>query len=171
MIELRKTLTTIHRLLDEQKIPHALIGAMALTCYGSMRATADIDFLIHENDKQTVAELLKTNGFKLDYESEEVLQFSGIGYVDFLIARRPLSQKMILDSRSGGPQNVNFVQPEDLIALKIQAYKNDSQRTLQDKADIQFIIDNVTDLNWEKIKSYADLFNEWESIREIKEKA
>lgn len=168
MIQLRKTLTTIHELLSQSGVQHALIGAMALTCYGSTRATSDIDFLIHENSKNLIKDLLKRNGFKLDHESDEVLQFSGTGFVDFLIARRPLSQQMIMNSRKGGPEGVQFVQPEDFVALKIQAYKNDPQRQLQDKADIKYIFDNIVDLDWDKIKSYADLFGEWEAMLAIK---
>jgi hypothetical protein len=57
-----------------------------------------------------------------------------------------------------------------LIGLKIQAYKNDSSREFQDKADIQFLIKTQADLNWDLIKSYADLFEEWEVINEIKAK-
>ena len=36
--------------------------------------------------------LFLNNGFNLDYESEEVLQFSGMGYGNVLLARRPISQ-------------------------------------------------------------------------------
>ena len=63
------------------------------------------------------------------------------------------------------PINILIVDDHPFI---IQAYKNAPHRALQDKADIQFIISQVSDLNWDKIKSYADLFNEWEVICEIK---
>ena len=49
-------------------------------------------------------------------------------------------------------------------------YINDSTREFQDKADIQFLIDSQEDLDWNLIKKYADLFNEWEVINEIKQK-
>ncbi len=54
MLFLRKTLRTIHELLENSQIPHALIGGFALACYGSTRATSDIDFLIHEDHKNKV---------------------------------------------------------------------------------------------------------------------
>lgn len=171
MIYLRQTLKTVHQALSEKNIPHSLIGGFALSCYGSTRATSDIDFLIHENDRKDVEQVLLSSGFKLDHQTEEVMQFSGIGFVDFLIARRPLSQKMILDSNRGGPENVSYVKPEDFIALKIQAYKNNSSRRLQDQADIQFIVKNVPGLDFNKIKEYADMFGEWEVILAIRNKA
>lgn len=58
----------------------------------------------------------------------------------------------------------------DLIGLKIQAYKNDPSRELQDKADIQFLFQNNQSLDLIKIEKYAKLFNQWESILELKSK-
>ena len=62
------------------------------------------------------------------------------------------------------------VKLEDLIALKIQAYVNDSTREYQDKADIQALLKNNPDANYDIIKTYADLFNQWQTIEEIKKK-
>jgi hypothetical protein len=59
---------------------------------------------------------------------------------------------------------------EDLIGLKIQAYMNEPSREHQDKADIQFLIENVEEIDWSRVKSYADLFNQWEVVNEIKNK-
>ena len=36
--------------------------------------------------------------------------------------------------------NIYILKPEDIIGLKIQAYKNDAARELQDKADIQKLL-------------------------------
>jgi hypothetical protein len=121
-----------------------------------------------ESDKERALKLLLDNGFQLVNESAEVLQFSGLGYVDLLIARRPISKEILKLSNVGGPEGINFVRAEDLIGLKIQAYKNDKSREFQDKADIQFLISTLNDLDWDLIKKYADLFAEWEVISEIK---
>jgi hypothetical protein len=170
MMNLRATLKLAHSLLEENNIPHALIGGLALACYGSTRATVDLDLLVREENKQKVIALLVKNGFSLVNESQEVLQFSGLGYVDVLLARRPISQKILEEANSGGPEGIRFVKSEDLIGLKIQAYCNDVSRELQDKADIQFLLENVSDLDWARIKDYADLFNQWEAINDIKNK-
>jgi hypothetical protein len=170
MMNLRATLKLAHSLLDQNKIPHALIGGLALACYGSTRATVDLDILIREEHKDKMKALFLNNGFNLAYESEEVLQFSGMGYVDVLLARRPISQKILREANTNGPEGINFVKSEDLIGLKIQAYVNDPSRELQDKADIQFLIENVESMDWHRIKSYADLFHQWEVINEIKNK-
>jgi len=169
-MDLRKTLKFVHDLFSANSIDHALIGGLGLACYGSTRATVDMDLLIYEEDKLNAQELLNKNGFILQNESEEVLQFSGMGYVDLLIARRPISRNILKFSNKNGPEGINFVRAEDLIGLKIQAYKNDLTREFQDKADIQYLIDSQENLDWELIKKYADLFNEWEVIDEIRKK-
>ena len=169
-MSLRSTLKLAHSILDQHNIPHALIGGLALACYGSTRATVDLDLLIREENKNKVKEIFLENGFNLSFESDEVLQFSGIGYVDILIARRPISQKILSEAHINGPEGISFVKSEDLIGLKIQAYVNDPSRELQDKADIQFLIENVESMDWQRIKLYADLFQQWEVINEIRKK-
>ena len=167
-MDLRKTLKLVHALFSDKKIDHALIGGLGLACYGSTRATVDLDLIIYESDKDLSKKILLSNGFQLVNETDEVLQFSGLGFVDLLIARRPISREILKFSNSGGPEGINFVRAEDLIGLKIQAYKNDKSREFQDKADIQFLISSLENLDWDQIKKYADLFDEWEVISEIK---
>lgn len=170
-MNLRATLQLAHGLLDQQKIAHALIGGLAMACYGSTRATVDLDLLIDETNKEETKKIFQKNGFTLVHESQEVLQFAGVGYVDVILARRPISRKILSEANNGGPEGIRYVKTEDLIGLKIQAYVNDPQRELQDKADIQFLIENDNNLDWERVKSYADLFNQWEAIDDIKNKA
>ncbi len=147
-----------------------MIGGLALACYGSTRATIDLDILIREDHKDQAKDILLRNGFTLVYETQEVMQFAGIGYVDILLARRPISQRILSEANANGPEGIHFVKSEDLIGLKIQAYINDPSRELQDKADIQFLIENVEGMDWERIKTYADLFSQWDAINDIKNK-
>lgn len=63
-----------------------------------------------------------------------------------------------------------IVQLEDLIALKIQAFVNDSKREFQDKADIQSLLQMNPKADYDKIKMYADLFEQWPTIEDIKKK-
>jgi len=170
MMNLRATLKLAHSLLDQNSIPHALIGGLAMACYGSTRATIDLDLLIHEQHKDLVKSLLVKNGFHLVNETLEVLQFAGLGYIDIILARRPISEKILEEANPHGPEGIRFVKTEDLMGLKIQAYMNDQLRELQDKADIQFLIENVDNIDWERVKLYADLFNQWDIINDIKNK-
>ncbi len=166
MINLRKTLNEAHCILKNSSIDHALIGGFAMAVYGHHRATSDIDLLADGVKKDMIKSQLIQNGFILKFESNEVLQFSGIGFLDILLANRPLSQQMLKQAQLNQELNIYILKPEDIIGLKIQAYKNDPSREFQDKADIQKLLSNPK-INLDEIKKYADLFNEWPVIDKI----
>ncbi len=167
MINLRKTLQVSHELLQKCGVRHALIGGFALSSYGFHRATLDIDFLAEGSKKNLIIQTFLQNGFELKYESDEVLQFIGFGFVDVLLANRPLSLMMLDKAIENSQLGVYVVQPEDFVGLKIQAYMNDPQRELQDKADIQNIL-KMPHIKMDEIKKYADLFGEWNNILKLK---
>lgn len=169
MINLRNTLNQAHALLQKEGISHALIGGFALAVYGQHRATVDIDFLADGTKKDLIKSTFLSNGFVLKFESEEVLQFVGVGFVDILLANRPLSQEMLKQAILNQELGVYVVRPEDIIGLKIQAYKNDPSRELQDKADIQTLL-KLPNLDFILIKKYADLFQEWKTIESLRGK-
>ncbi len=167
MINLRKTLSETHSLLKEQNIAHALIGGFALAVYGQHRATVDIDFLADGEKKELIKKSFHAKGYNLKFESDEVLQFSGPGFVDVLLANRPLSQEMLKSAIQNQELGIYVVRPEDIIGLKIQAYKNDPTRELQDKADIQKLL-HLPNLDLALVKKYADLFQEWPAIEKLR---
>lgn len=167
MINLRKTLTEAHSILSQAGVSHALIGGFALAAYGHHRATSDIDLLADGTKKELIKSELSKQGFILKHETAEVLHFSGIGFLDVLLANRPLSQEMLKRSELNTELNIYILKPEDIIGLKIQAYKNDLSRQLQDKADIQKLL-TLPDLDLIIVKKYADLFGEWSTIEELK---
>lgn len=167
MFDLRKTLNLAHSVLDKNQVRHALIGGFALAIYGNHRATSDIDFLADGAKKELIKSALQAEGFILNFESAEVLQFTGPGFLDILLANRPLSQEMLKSSVINPSLGVYVLRAEDIIGLKIQAYKNDFSRELQDKADIQKLLENPN-LDFQLVKKYADLFGEWETIERLK---
>jgi hypothetical protein len=167
VINLRKTLTEAHSILEQQGIAHALIGGFALAAYGQHRATIDIDFLADGSKKDLIKSSLLAKGFTLKHESAEVLQFSGVGFLDIVLANRPLSQEMLKQAIQNAELGVYVLRPEDIIGLKIQAYKNDASRELQDKADIQQLL-KIPNIDFDLIKKYADLFQEWTAIEKLR---
>lgn len=167
MINLRKTLQHAHSVLEKSGVSHALIGGFAMAIYGHHRTTVDIDLLAEGSKKELIKKALLSEGFILIHESEEVLQFSGLGYLDVLLANRPLSQKMLDQAKKNPELGVYVVQPEDIIGLKIQAYKNDPSREMQDKADIQRLL-KFPKIDLQLVKKYADLFQEWPAIEKLR---
>lgn len=167
MINLRKTLQEAHSILENQGITHALIGGFALAIYGQHRATIDIDLLADGTKKNLIKSSMLSKGFVLKFESDEVLQFTGLGFVDVLLANRPLSQEMLKAANKNAELGIYVLRPEDIIGLKIQAYKNDPSREHQDKADIQKLL-QLKNIDINLIKKYADLFQEWPEIQKLK---
>lgn len=167
MINLRKTLIDAHSALESEGITHALIGGFALAVYGYHRATADIDLLADGTKKDSIKKALLNKGYRVQFESAEILQFTGPGFIDILLANRPLSQEMLKRAQPNSSLGVYVLKAEDIIGLKIQAYKNDSSRELQDKADIQRLL-ALPNLEIDMIKKYADLFGEWSTIEKLR---
>jgi hypothetical protein len=164
-------LDLVHARLEAAGVAHALIGAFAMAACGVPRATNDVDFLIDGAKATEARQALESAGFSVFHASEEVLQMSGPGPVDFLLARRPLSLAMLARASGKAFRGIGCVQAEDLIGLKIQAYKNDPRRELQDRADIQRLIEVSPALDWARIKQYADLFSEWPAVEDLRRRA
>jgi hypothetical protein len=168
MIDLRKTLVEASEALKKAGVQHALIGGFAMATYGHHRTTIDVDFLADGNKHELIKEVLLKQGFKVTHESSEVLQFSGPGLLDILLANRPLSLEMLKQAIQNSNLGIYVVRPEDIIGLKIQAYKNDPTRELQDKADIQKLL-ILPQIDLTLVKKYADLFDEWATIEKLRE--
>jgi predicted nucleotidyltransferase len=161
MMSLKTLLEKSHQALQDRGVDHALIGGFALAVLGIPRATNDVDYLVDESQKENARTALLEAGWKVNFETEDVIHFSDQGSVDLLVARRPLSKKMLKNATVVGSFGIKCLLPEAIIGLKIQAYINDSTREFQDKADIQaLIIRYGATLNWDEIVSYADLFGE-----------
>lgn len=168
MSSLVETLKLAHRVLADAGVDHALIGGLAMGGLGVHRATADVDFLVDGAKRDIAKTILENAGFNLLAETSEVMHFGGFGHLDILFANRPPSRKMLdraFDLRS---IQIRCVQAEDIIGLKIQAYINEPGRALQDKADIAAIIKANPELDWEIIKGYADLFDQWPEIERLR---
>lgn len=169
-IDLRSTLNIAHAALESAAIEHALIGGLALAEHGVHRATIDVDLLIDGTKVAPAKEALLAAGFKLEWETDDELMFSGPGYLDVLVANRLLSQKMLKNSRPSQSHAISVVEPEDIIGLKIQAYKNDPVREMQHKADIQAVARENADLDIQRIQEYAELFSEWDTVKSLLQK-
>ena len=167
-MDIVQSLKWSHDSLIALNVPHALIGGMALSEYGYGRGTQDVDWLIPEEAVESVVAHFEQNGFSIFHRSADVLQFTGNAEIDFLIARRPISRSMIENAHYSNHLDLPVVLVEDLIGLKIQSYSGNAKRRSKDLGDIQELFERCTSLNWEKIKYYADHFQEWSAIEALK---
>jgi hypothetical protein len=167
-MELKAGLKEISEALKKEDIAHGLIGGLALAAHGVVRATVDIDLLVDGNKKQLIEIICQNLGFKTVHKTEEVLQLSGRYQLDILFANRPKSKQMLTQTVKMMGFPLPVVAAEDIIGLKIQAYKNDPKRELQDKADIQALMTKIPSLDFTRIKGYADLYSEWSEIERLR---
>lgn len=152
---------------DRYRIRYAAIGGFALGVLGHVRATMDLDFLVHREDLDKLHERMASLGYQRAVQTENVSHYRhrdpGWGGIDFVHAFREPSLAMLARAKSypvfGGKQNVRAADPEDLIGLKVQAVTNDPERKPQDIADIEALMQLYgSKLDWGRVQEFYDIF-------------
>jgi len=163
----------------EHNVRYALIGGFALGAQGVVRATIDIDFLVHRDDIASVHMIMHELGYECSYQTENVSQFISplkvFGEVDFLHAFREISVGMIKRAEEKMIFNesltIRILKVEDLIGLKVQAMANDEGRKTIDLADIESLVAlHKLSLDWNTVEEYFSLFGFDELFTELKER-
>jgi len=177
-MKLKEVLKTLIARFNEKNIDFVLSGGLALSTMNIFRFTKDIDFLIFEESRETVHEIMLALGYELqDFSSDEILSYLSplkvFGQVDFLLAKRKYTRAMMHRALPkpvfDGKYTVKTLQIEDLIGLKIQAISNDSEnRFLIDAPDIQRLLSMHHDkIDLDLVREYFGVFgkeallNEW----------
>jgi hypothetical protein len=138
-----------HQLLAAAKIPHAILGGVAVCLHGYQRNTVDVDMLIRREDQDAVRTALVGEKFLWHAKEKEFRSPSGVA-VQFLLA----------GERAGKDSEVKFPDPDDaratteledlpvltlakLIESKIACGLGNIRRTHKDFADVvELIIQN-----------------------------
>jgi hypothetical protein len=141
-----ETATHCHELLADAKIPHAILGGVAVCLHGYQRNTVDIDLLIRNEDAKAVRETLENGQFTWNVKSKEFKAPSGI-LIQFLIA----------GEKAGDDSEIKLPDPSDantktviedlpvltlarLIETKIACGLGNLRRTHKDFADVVELI-------------------------------
>lgn len=161
----------------KENIRFALMGGFALAALGVPRATIDLDFLILRDDWEKVDAIMKANGYKCVYKSDEVAQYVSIdnllGEVDFILAHRNISCKMLerAQEKEIFSLKLRVLLPEDVIGLKIQALANDETRSAKEYMDIESLLASYKNkLDWGILEDYFKLFDLERKYEEYKKK-
>jgi len=168
MKNIHQTLKEVHDILVNADIEHALIGGLALGNLGVHRATMDVDLLVDGDARERALQALESYGYKLHLMTDEVIHLSGDIGLDLLLANREPTRTMLKRAKVMEDFDLKALVAEDIIGLKIQAYKNNPKRELRDKADIAAIMEKNRKMDWDLIKSYADIFSEWSTIEDLR---
>jgi len=169
-MNLKEVLKTLIAVFNEQKIDFVLSGGLALSTMQIFRFTMDIDFLILEESREEVHEIMINLGYELqDLSSTEIISYlsplKAFGQVDFLLSKRKYTRAMIrraaVKDIFNGEFQVKTIQIEDLIGLKIQAIFNDPEnRYLIDAPDIQRLLSiHQNKIDMDIIREYFKIFD------------
>ena len=176
-MSLLATIETLLPAFEKEQVRYALIGGFALQAYGIIRATVDIDWLILDDDRNTVRDIVEAAGWVIAFDSENAFtaspkdEASGTR-IDILWARRKISRQMLADARSlvvpGLGREIRVVTPTDLAGLKIQAYCNQPEREFHELADIAELSKlPASQVNLKLLKSYFELFDKEEHFKNL----
>ncbi|MCJ7773380.1 MAG: nucleotidyl transferase AbiEii/AbiGii toxin family protein [Desulfobacterales bacterium] len=169
-MNLKEVLKTLIAIFNEQKIDFVLSGGLALSTMNIFRFTKDIDFLIFEEAREKVHEIMIKLGYELqDFSSTEIISYLSplrvFGQVDFLLAKRKYTKAMMrraaVKDVFNGDFQVKTLRIEDLIGLKIQAIFNDPEnRYLIDAPDIQRLLSiHQNNIDLDIIREYFKIFD------------
>ena len=147
-----ETAVRCHELLAAEKIPHAVIGGVAVCLHGYRRNTVDLNKLVLREDAASIRHVLTDAGFKWDQKEVEFRSDSDIP-VQFVLA----------GDKAGKGSEVVFPNPGEgrihreieglpvltlarLIEAKIACAEGDVRRAYKDLADVVELI-VVNELN------------------------
>lgn len=176
-------LKNIARILDELKIPYAVTGGFAVSVWGKIRSTLDIDIIMEMSDKNVKPLVAKTRKLvKNAYADEDavrdaLLHKSEFNFIDpdsgmkvdfFVQADNPYNKLKITRRvlRDTFGEKIYFVSPEDLILSKL-LWSKDSGSWKQ-REDIKTVLEKQKgklDLNY--INNWAEKHGTVEILNDL----
>lgn len=135
-------------LLRNARLPHCLVGGVAVCLHGYRRNTVDVDMLIRREDSASIRDTLEAAGFEWDEDAREFRSESGVP-VQFLIAHEPAGNDASYAVKLPDPadesaiaevEGLSVVALPKLIELKIACGLGSPRRTHRDLADVVELI-------------------------------
>jgi hypothetical protein len=159
-IDFQRQLAALAGFLEERGYRYALVGALGLAAYGLPRATQDLDLAVERRAQDDLISHLESTGYQTLHRSEgysnHVHPDASRGRID-LVYVDPRTADLLFGSARSFPaepgRSVPVASPEHLAAMKVVAMKNDPSRTLQDLADIRFLL-TLPGVDREQIRGY-----------------
>lgn len=142
-----KVIDEVARFIRRENVRFGLAGAFALHAYGLSRATSDLDFVTEARIRERLVAFLESLGYETLYQSpgysNHLHPEAEMGRVDLIYVDEGTARKLFeapgASLRLGGHDLV-VPRAEHLAAMKVHAMKNDPNRTLQEMADIRYLL-------------------------------
>lgn len=173
-MDFEKVLGTLAAFFEREGYRYAVIGAFGLHAYGLSRATLDVDFATQSEAQAAVIGFLESLGYETLHRSagysNHVHPLPDLGRVDVVYVSGDTGRRLFAGRGATlrlGEQAVPVPRPEHLAAMKIHAMRNDPSRTLQEMADIQFLL-SLPDVDEEEIRAYFERSGLLDRYLEIK---
>ena len=168
-----RVLGTLASFFECRGYRYAAIGAFGLHAYGLARATLDLDFATEAAAQTALIEFLESLGYETLYRSagysNHLHALTDLGRIDFVYVGADTGRLLFSGGAAlelGGRQ-IPVPRPEHLAAMKVHAMKNDPTRTLQEMADIRFLL-NLPGIDEAEVRSYFEQSGLLERYDEIK---
>jgi hypothetical protein len=161
-VNFEKVMKEVGGFFKKEKYPFAVIGAFALHAYGLTRVTSDLDFVTDVRAQEKLISFLEQLGYETLYMSagysNHLHTDIAMGRLDFVYVSGETSSQLLGSTTKSfvlGGMPVVVPRAEHIVAMKIQAMKNDPERFFQDMADIQFLM-QLPDVDRSEIKEYFE---------------
>ena len=162
-------------LSKKEHISCVLIGGFAINFYNVTRQTADVDFLITQDDFDKIKKQLQEHGYKEDTVEKVFARYKSDAMklmdLDFMFIGKETLDKMIKEGKEITIAGQKFLVPSllHLIALKLHSIKyNPELRVLKDLPDIMSLIkENNLDIKSTEFKEICLKYGTEELYRKI----
>jgi hypothetical protein len=146
-MDLERVVPLVVDLLESDGRPFALAGALGLHAHGITRATTDLDLVTVREAQEELVRSLERAGYETLYRSEGYSNHAHsdplLGRVDIIYVNGETSRRLFAGCRKHldvAGRRLPVPKPEHLIAMKVQAVKNDPRRAFRDLADVQALM-------------------------------
>lgn len=143
-------------------VRYMVIGGIAVSVHGYVRATGDLDIMIAVSDTDSTHEWLITAGYRsLDRREDLASYVRDALRLDILYARRSASLALLERREQAGYETLRIpvISLEGLLGLKLQAFHDDPRR-LRDLQDmLELFKANRNRIDIDEVRGYFRLFD------------
>ncbi len=173
-MDFARVLEIVAGFFEQRSFRYAVIGAFAMHSYGLSRGTFDLDFVTQSEAQPDVVSFLESLGYETLHRSggysNHLHAMLDFGRIDVVYLNGETSEKLFRNCRTmpaPAGRSIPVPRPEHLAAMKIQAMKNDPERTLRDLDDIRFLL-RLPDIDESEIRGYFERAGLRERYDELK---